>query len=146
MSAVCDAIGSDKVGVRLSPENSFNDMHDSDAQHTFNKVTEMLDSFGLAYLHVLEGDMMAKTRSLDYQQIKDRFQGPYMANSGYDLDKAQHAIDSNQADLVSFGYLYIGNPDLVERFKAGAELLEADQETFYGGDARGYTDYPTLPA
>ncbi|TNF37332.1 MAG: alkene reductase, partial [Gammaproteobacteria bacterium] len=114
-TAVCDAIGADKVGVRLSPENSFNDMSDADPQHTFNKVTEMLDTFGLAYLHVLEGDMMTKTRKVDYRQMKDRFHGPYMANCGYDLEKAQTAIHNHQADLVSFGYLYIGNPDLVER-------------------------------
>ncbi len=144
MSAVCDAIGPDKVGVRISPENKFNDMHDSDPQHTFNRVTEMLDSFKLAYLHVLEGDMPTKTRELDYQQIKDRFHGPYMANCAYDFDKAQKAITNNQADMVSFGYLYIGNPDLVERFKAGAELNQADTATFYGGDEKGYTDYPTL--
>ena len=144
MSAVCDAVGADKVGVRLSPENSFNDMVDSDAQLTFNRVTEMLNSFGLAYLHVLEGDMMAKTRTLDYQQIKDRFDGPYMANSGYDFDKARQALAEHRADLVSFGYLYIGNPDLVERFRNVAELAEADQATFYGGDAKGYTDYPAL--
>ncbi|HEY9051302.1 MAG TPA: alkene reductase [Gammaproteobacteria bacterium] len=144
MTAVCDAIGPDKVGVRISPENKFNDMHDSDAQNTFNHVTEMLDSFKLAYLHVLEGDMPTKTRELDYQQIKDRFHGPYMANCAYDFDKAQSVIFNNQADMVSFGYLYIGNPDLVERFKAGAELIQADRSTFYGGDAKGYTDYPTL--
>jgi N-ethylmaleimide reductase len=144
MSAVCDAIGADRVAVRISPENSFNDMHDSDPQLTFNRVTEMLDGFGLAYLHVLEGDMMAKTRTLDYQQIRTRFNGPYMANSGYDLASARQAITDGRADLVSFGYLYIGNPDLVERFRAGAELAAADQATFYGGDARGYTDYPAL--
>ena len=146
MNAVCDAVGADRVGVRLSPENSFNDMSDSDAQLTFNRVTEMLNGFGLAYLHVLEGDMMAKTRTLDYQQIRDRFNGPYMANSGYDFDMAQQALAEKRADLVSFGYLYIGNPDLVERFRAGAELAQADQSTFYGGDAHGYTDYPPQSA
>ena len=146
MNAVCDAVGADRVGVRLSPENSFNDMRDSDAQLTFNRVTEMLNGFGLAYLHVLEGDMMAKTRTLDYQQIRDRFNGPYMANSGYDFDRAQQALAEKRADLVSFGYLYIGNPDLVERFRAGAELAQADQSTFYGGDAHGYTDYPPQSA
>ena len=67
-----------------------------------------------------------------------------MANCGYDLEKAQNAIALQQADLVSFGYLYIGNPDLVERFKAGAELIQADQATFYGGAEEGYTDYPVM--
>lgn len=144
VSAVCDAVGHDRVGVRISPENSFNDMRDSDPQQTFNRVTEMLDAFDLAYLHVLEGDMMDKTRTLDYQQIRDRFKGPYMANSGYDLERAQKAIAQGQVDLVSFGSLYISNPDLVERFKSGAPLNESDSATFYGGNETGYTDYPFM--
>lgn len=144
MSAVCDAIGSDKVGVRISPENSFNSMQDSDAQNTFNYVTAMLNGFKLAYMHVLEGDMMSQQRSLDYRQFKQRFDGPYMANCGYDYEKAQAAIHNGAADLVSFGALFIANPDLPARFKSGAELAVPDQATFYGGDEKGYTDYPTM--
>jgi len=142
VTAVCDAVGNNKVAVRISPENSFNDMSDSDAQNTFNYVTEMLNGFKLAYLHVLEGDMMSGVRTLDYQQIKERFDGPYMANAGYDFERAAEAIKNGHADLVSFGALYISNPDLVERFMSGAELAVADQATFYGGDEKGYTDYP----
>jgi N-ethylmaleimide reductase len=144
VAAVCNAVGNNKVGVRLSPENSFNDMSDSDAQNTFNYVTEMLNGFNMAYLHVLEGDMMSGTRTIDYQQIKDRFDGPYMANCGYDFNRATQALKDGGADFVSFGALYISNPDLVERFKAGAELTVADQSTYYGGDEKGYTDYPSL--
>ncbi|MFW2374252.1 MAG: alkene reductase [Gammaproteobacteria bacterium] len=144
VSAVCDAIGNDKVGVRLSPENSFNSMQDSDAQNTFNYVVAMLNGFKLAYLHVLEGDMMNQQRSLDYLQFKQRFDGPYMANCGYDYDKAQAAILNGAADFVSFGIPFIANPDLPARFKAGAELAVADQTRFYGGDDKGYTDYPTM--
>lgn len=146
VSAVCDAIGNDKVGVRLSPENSFNSMQDSDAQNTFNYVVAMLSGFKLAYLHVLEGDMMTQQRSLDYLQLKQRFDGPYMANCGYDYEKAQAVIQNGAADFVSFGSLFISNPDLPARFKAGAELAVADQATFYGGDEKGYTDYPTMSA
>ena len=146
VSAVCDAIGHDKVAVRLSPENSFNSMQDSDAQNTFNYVVAMLSGFKLAYLHLLEGDMMSQQRVLDYQQFKQRFDGPYMANCGYDYDKAQRAINNAAADLVSFGAIYIANPDLPERFRAGAELAVPDQATFYGGDEKGYTDYPTMTA
>ena len=144
VEAVCNAIGSNKVGVRISPENSFNDMHDSDAQNTFNHVTDVLNGFKLAYLHVLEGDMVNGHRALDYSQIKSRFAGPYIANCGYDFEKATQAIKKGTADLVSFGVPFISNPDLVERFKAGAELTAADQATFYGGDEKGYTDYPFL--
>lgn len=144
VTAVCNAVGSNKVGVRISPENSFNDMRDSDGQNTFNYVTEMLNGFNMAYLHVLEGDMMSGSRTLDYQQIKDRFDGPYMVNNGYDFSRATQALENGHADLVSFGSLYISNPDLVERFRTGAELTVADQSTYYGGDEKGYTDYPLL--
>ena len=144
VEAVCNAIGSNKVGVRISPENSFNDMHDSDPQNTFNYVTDMLNGFQLAYLHVLEGDMVNGNRMLDYSQIKARFAGPYMANCGYDFERATRAIKNGNADLVSFGVPFISNPDLVERFKTGAELTAADQATFYGGDEKGYIDYPFL--
>ena len=144
VAAVCKAIGSNKVGVRISPENSFNDMHDSDPQNTFNYVTDMLNNFNLAYLHVLEGDMVNGNRMLDYAQIKNRFAGPYMANCGYGFERATQAIQNGDADLVSFGIPFISNPDLVERFKIGAELNPADQLTFYGGDEKGYTDYPFL--
>lgn len=81
---------------------------------------------------------------VDYDQIRQRFQGRYMANLGYDLTKAQAAIANGHADLVSFGALYLANPDLVERFKAGAELNVPDQASFYGGDEHGYTDYPFM--
>ena len=144
VEAVCNAIGSNKVGVRISPENSFNDMHDSDAQNTFNTVTDVLNHFNLAYLHVLEGDMVSGNRTLDYSQIKSRFAGPYMVNNGYDFERATQVIKKGSADMVAFGKLFISNPDLVERFKTGAVLNAADQTTFYGGDEKGYTDYPLL--
>jgi len=143
-TAVCAAVGADRVGVRLSPENSFNDMHDSTAQQTFNHVAGLLADFGLAYLHVVEGDMMSGERQLDYGAIRSRFGGIYMANCKYDLVRAQQALQSAAADLVSFGALYIANPDLVERFRQGAVLNAPDPETFYGGDEHGYTDYPFL--
>jgi N-ethylmaleimide reductase len=142
--AVCMVIGNNRVAVRLSPENSGNDMSDSEPQTTFNAVAEMLDTFGLAYLHVLEGDTVTKGRNLDYRMIKDRFNGPYMANHGYGFERANNAVMNGTADLVSFGVLYISNPDLVERFRTSAVLTEPDTATFYGGDEKGYTDYPTL--
>ena len=106
----------------------------------------MLSAYKLAYLHVLEGDMLSQKRSLDYLQFKQRFDGPYMANCGYDFDKAQMAIQNGTTDFVSFGSLFIANPDLPARFKAGAELAVPEQATFYGGDEKGYTDYPTMSA
>jgi N-ethylmaleimide reductase len=67
-----------------------------------------------------------------------------MANCGYDFERASQAVKNGEVDMVSFGTLFISNPDLVERFKTGAELETGDKSTFYGGDEKGYTDYPTL--
>jgi N-ethylmaleimide reductase len=144
LQAVCEAVGADRVGVRISPENSFNDMRDSHAQETFVSVAERVNGFGLAYLHVLEGDMAAGARTIDYGRIRAAFKGIYMANCRYDLMRAQQAIATNAADMVSFGTLYIANPDLVERFRQGAALNTPDPGTFYGGAEHGYTDYPLL--
>jgi N-ethylmaleimide reductase len=143
-AAVCGVSGADRVGVRLSPENAFNDMHDSDPQGTFEHVAGLLGDFGLAYLHVVESDRDAGTRTLDYDRIRAAFDGNYLANGAYDLARAQQAIRSGAADMVSFGTLYIANPDLVERFRRGAALNTPDPATFYGGDEHGYTDYPSL--
>lgn len=144
LDAVYEAWQPDHVGVRISPENGFNDISDSDPQNTFNEIAERLSSHGLAYLHVLEGDMLSEDRHVDYQQIKDRFNGNYMANCGYTQAIAEAAISNKNADVIAFGSLYIANPDLVERFATAAELNTPDQSTFYGGDSHGYTDYPFL--
>ena len=144
LSAVSEAWDPGCIGVRISPENRFNDMHDSDPQTHFEYFVAQLRKLGLAYLHVIEGDMATGARQVDYRRLKDTFAGNYMANHGYDQAKAEAAIKSNAADLVAFGALYIANPDLVERFKQGAPLNTPDSTTYYGGDAHGYTDYPTL--
>jgi N-ethylmaleimide reductase len=144
LSAVLEVWESSRVGVRISPENSFNDIRDSDPLATFNFVARALSGKGLGYLHVVEGEMMSGERSVDYRQIRDNFDGYYMANCGYDKVRAQTAIASGDADMVSFGQLFLANPDLVQRFKTDAVLNTADQDTFYGGDEKGYTDYPML--
>lgn len=142
--AVMDTIGSGRTGIRISPENSFNDMKDSNPQKTFNEVAEMLSGFEPAWLHVVEGDFATGKAMLNYAEIRQKFNGIYMANAGYGLERAEAAIDSGKTDLVSFGALYIANPDLVERFREGAPLNTPDEETYYGGDAKGYTDYPFM--
>ncbi len=144
LSAVLESWDPARVGVRVSPENSFNDMRDSDPQATFNFVARALSGKGLGYLHVVEGDMMSGERSADYRQIRDHFDGGYMANNGYDKARAQAAIAGGNADMVSFGKGFLANPDLVQRLKTDAELNTPDMDTFYGGDEKGYTDYPTL--
>ncbi|UCB55182.1 MAG: alkene reductase, partial [Thiotrichales bacterium] len=112
---------SSQIGVRISPDNSFNDIHDSAPQALFNYVAEALSQRKLAYLHVVEGGFMGE-HEVDYEQIRARFDGNYMANLGYDKEKAQAAIAGGHADLISFGSLFLANPDLVARFKADAQL------------------------
>ena len=85
-------------------------------------------------------------RLVDYTELRRRFNGLYMANNGYTRASADQALQQGDADMVAFGRLVIANPDLPERFARGAALNEPDPETFYGGDAAGYTDYPALGA
>jgi N-ethylmaleimide reductase len=136
-----------RVGVRLSPFSHFGDIVDSDPMATFGRAIEGLSDLGIGYLHMVEGQT-GGTRELppggDIQALRRRFKGSYIANNGYDRQMAVEAVDSGRADLVAFGKLFIANPDLVERLRLDAPLNPPDQTTFYGGDSRGYTDYPTL--
>ena len=145
--ACADAIGADHLGVRISPVSTAGDSHDSHPQALFNHVVEGLNPLGLAYLHVVEGETGGARDSIafDYAALRDRFDGAWMANNGYDRQMAIDAVTSGRADLVSFGRPFIANPDLVERLEDDAPLNPLmGQETFYGGGAHGYTDYPTL--
>lgn len=142
LDAVCSVWPARRVGVRLSPENSFNSMSDSDPQAHFGYFVEQLSSRGLAYVHVLEGDMMTKASALDYRALRSRFAGPYIANNAYDLARAQTAIRSGAADLVAFGTPFLANPDLVRRYRENLPLNKVDSSTFYEGGEAGYTDYP----
>lgn len=146
LDAVCAVWPVHRVGVRFSPENSFNAMSDSDPQTHFGYFFEALSLRGLAYVHVLEGDMMTKSSTLDYRALRTKFSGPYIANNGYDLQKAQVALKSGDADLIAFGIPFLANPDLVRRYREGLPLNEADPSTFYGGGEAGYTDYPAYQA
>ena len=145
-NAVVETIGSDKVGLRLSPVNPFNDMKDSNPQALFNYVTEQLNQFGLAYLHVVEGGIHGggEADPFDFEAMRKICKSPYMANLSYDKARGNAAIASGHADVVAYGVPFIANPDLVERFRQDAPLNEADSNSFYGGSEKGYTDYPTL--
>jgi len=140
VEAVSAVWGAPRVGVRLSPTGAFNSMSDSDPARTFGHAAELLGRYGLAYLHVVEGG----DESFDWAELKRRFKGPYIAAGGYDRARAVAVLAAGRADLVSFATPYISNPDLVERFRLDAPLTPPDRETFYGGDARGYVDYPTI--
>lgn len=148
LNEILDAVSAvwpaQRVGVRLTPENSFNAMSDSAPQAHFGYFLEQLAPRGLAYVHVLEGDMMTKSSDLDYRLLRSKFTGPYIANNGYDLARAQAAIRSGAADLVAFGVPFLANPDLVRRYREGLPLNAPDSSTFYGGGEAGYTDYPFI--
>ena len=146
MDAVAAEVGADRTALRISPENTANDSADSDPVALYMAVARALSDKGLAYLHVIEGDMLAKKDTppsgFDYGALKAAFGGPYMANLNYDQARAEAAIAAGRVDLVAFGKLFIANPDLVTRFLLHAPLAKPDSKTFYGGDEHGYTDYP----
>jgi N-ethylmaleimide reductase len=144
--AVAGVAGADKVGVRLSPVNPFNDMHDSNPQALFNYVADALSQFNLAYLHVVEGDVGGKAQVFDFVALRKHFKGAYMANLAYDKARGNAAIASGHADCIAFGVPFLANPDLVACYKVDASLNQADSSTFYGGAEHGYTDYPFMKA
>jgi N-ethylmaleimide reductase len=146
-AAVVEAWSADRVGVRLSPISPANDIADSDPEALFLQVVEALNPFNLAFLHVVEGATGGPREvsgGFDLQKLRRAFNGVYIANNGYDLERAIKARAENLADIIAFGRPYIANPDLVERFETGAALAELDPATLYGGDAHGYTDYPAM--
>jgi N-ethylmaleimide reductase len=143
VDAVTAAVGAERTGLRISPQNGQNDIADSDPQRLFNHVVSALSGKGLSYLHVIEGDTDGTpVPSFDYSEIKRRFGGIVIANNGFDRQRANEAIEQARADLVAFGKPFIGNPDLVIRLYLDAPLNPANRETFYGGADQGYTDYP----
>lgn len=145
VDAMISVWGAGRVGVRVSPQNLYNDIDDSDPQRLFEYVAMQLSERGVAYLSVVEGDMTGQNqRPFDYLALRKAFKGCYMGNLMYDFDRATSAIREGKVDLVAFGRPFIANPDLVERLRTGAPLNEPDGDTFYGGGAKGYVDYPAL--
>jgi len=151
---VSGAIGGGRTGIRLAPVTPANDVVDADPQALFDYVVRQLAPLGLAYLHLIEGATGGAReladRPFDYAVLRASYraaggQGAWMVNNGYDLALAQSALQSG-ADLVAFGKAYIANPDLVARLQQGGPFNEPDRSTFYGGGAKGYTDYPVLKA
>jgi N-ethylmaleimide reductase len=147
MQAVSAEIGGGRTGLRLSPVTPANDIgQDSDPQALFNAAVEQLAPFGLAYLHVVEGATGGPRDNapFDYEQLRERFDGAWMVNNGYDRGLADDAVAEDRADLVAFGRPFISNPDLVRRLREHAPLNAWDSKTFYGGGDQGYVDYPAL--
>jgi N-ethylmaleimide reductase len=139
--AVAKEFGADRTGIRLSPTSQFNDMRDSNPLATFGTALRHLAALDLAWAHLADSGDTDLTH-----RLRDSYGKPFMLNGAFSAESANDVIRSELAIAVSFGRPYIANPDLVERFETDAELNVADPATFYGGDARGYTDYPDMAA
>ena len=146
LAVLTRAFPPERIGVRFSPFSSFGDMSDSDPMTMFAAALDRANDAGLGYVHVVEGETGGpRTLPLDaLSLIRTEFRGTYMANNGYNRELAIEAVQTGAADLIAFGRLFLANPDLVARLERNAPLNEPDPATFYGGDAKGYTDYPTL--
>ncbi|WP_339773511.1 alkene reductase [uncultured Paraglaciecola sp.] len=142
VDAVSDEIGSAKVGLRLSPLNSFNSMQDEDTRGLLAFVSKALSSRNLAYLHVMRADFFDKQHGDVLAIAREHYSGNLIANMGYTASEASQAIKTNSIDAVAFGTGFISNPDLPLRIENNLELAPADQSTFYLGGAEGYIDYP----
>jgi len=147
VDAVTKVWGGDRVGIRLSPLTKFADIGDSNPEPVYLSLIEQINPYNLAYIHVIEGDTGGERNpagGFDLQKLRRAFNGLYMANNNYTLELAIEAREKNLADLICFGRPFISNPDLVARLRSGAALTPPDPDTFYAGEAHGYTDYPAL--
>jgi N-ethylmaleimide reductase len=149
VTAVTNIWGANRVGIKLSPSNTFYGMQDSNPQATFSYVINALNSFSLAYLHLMEPNEIDLTTREVMQNLtsyfRPIFKGTLITNGGYDSITGSQVLSQNNADLVSFGKLFIANPDLPKRLEINAPLNTSDPKTIYASDAQGYTDYPNLP-
>jgi N-ethylmaleimide reductase len=136
-----------RVGIRLSPNGVFNDMGSPDYRETFTYVVQQLNSYNLAYLHLLDGlafGFHEQGEAMTLDEFRQVYDGTLMGNCGYDRESAEKAIASGDADLIAFGRSYISNPDLVARFANNWELNpDADMASWYSFGPEGYTDFPT---
>lgn len=142
LEATCAVWGSDRVGLRISPLNSYNDMIDSDPVGLSAWLATRLNDFNLAYLHVMRGDFFGKQHGDVLTPIRANYRGTLIGNMGYSADEAESAIAEGKLDAVAFGTPFLANPDLPARFKAKAPLNAADPATFYSPGPVGYNDYP----
>lgn len=147
--AVVDEVGADRTAIRISPVNPYNSMTDTDAVATFSYGATQLADMGLAFIHVLEaraGMMYDANAALVHPHLRKIFVNtPMLLNGGYDKDSANAALAEGTADAITFGILYLANPDLAERFRTGhSEFNPADFGTLYTPGAKGYSDYPAM--
>ncbi len=142
LEAVCFVWGSGRVGLRVSPLNSYNSMRDSDPIGLVRWLGKRLNDYGLAYWHMMRADFLGQQHGDVMTPARESYDGTLIGNMGYSAEEAEAAIADGALDAVAFGVPFIANPDLPERLRANAPLAEADRSTFYTWDAKGYTDYP----
>jgi N-ethylmaleimide reductase len=142
--ACIKAIGGNKVGIRISPQGVFNSTGDfAELEPQYLTLTRDLSKMGLVYLHLVDHSAMgAPPVSADLKRkIREAFDGTYIAVGGFTAQTAEKALEAKEADLIAFGRPFISNPDLVEKLKTGAKLVDPDMSTFYTPGEKGYTDY-----
>ena len=152
IDAVAKVFPSDRIGVRLSPYGQFNDMSDSDPVALFGAAIQKLNSYHLAYVHMIEprstsaggNDQVYEDAPVTSEIFRKAYQGKFISAGGYDQAMGEKVLEDGLADAVAYGRLYISNPDLAERFEKNAPLNPYNRATFYGGAEVGYTDYPAL--
>ena len=148
VEALVTVWGADRVGVRIAPSGTFNGMADSNPRALFRYVAERLNDLKLAYLHVIEprvkgGEVIAEGQGpVAAHELSKVFYGPIIAAGGFEPGTAEATVVNGDASLIAFGRHFIANPDLPKRIELGLPLNRYDRSTFYGFDARGYTDYP----
>jgi N-ethylmaleimide reductase len=144
LSAVSAAIGSDRVGLRLSPLNSYNGMRDSDPMGWMAFLAQQLNACKLAYLHVMRGDFFQQQTGDPLAVARQHYHGMLVGNMGFTGAEAALAVHRKEVDAVAFGTPFLANPDLPARLHSAAPLNAPDESTFYTPGAKGYTDYPTM--
>jgi N-ethylmaleimide reductase len=152
VEAVSGVWGPDRVGVRLSPLGTFNDIGDDDPETTFGHIAAELGASHLAYLHIVNPAMSALEKNIEpdprtlamVDLMREKYRGTLIIAGGFDHDTAERWLAQGRADLIAFGRKFLANPDLPERLRLRAPLNPDDPTTYYGGGAKGYTDYPSL--
>jgi len=148
IDAVAGEVGEERTSLRLSPSNLFNTGNDPDSKELYEYVIKKLNGYNLSYLELVEalGDLSRHPHLVlnVTEHFRPLYSGVLMTNGHYSREEAIEVVETGKADMVSFARMFLANPDLPERFEAKAELNEPDSDTFYGGGAEGYTDYPFL--
>lgn len=151
VEACCNTIGSDRVGIRLSPSGANQGIWDSNVVEVYEYLIDKLNDYNMAYLHLMEpyalmepAEKYAHYLKVVAPHFKKNFKGPLMTNVGFDFESGNKTIRNGDADMIAFGRLFISNPDLVERFEKRAPLNPWNTDTFYYGGEKGYIDYPKL--